>query len=93
VQTGLRISELTGLTRADVHLGPGAHVACHGKGSFSTVNVCSSNAAWPGSCADERSSRVTSSSTSWRADSMCNGNVACIRRRRVQLPPPLSGSR
>ena len=26
VQTGLRISELTGLTRADVHLGAGAHV-------------------------------------------------------------------
>ena len=32
VQTGLRISELIGLTRADVHLGPSAHVACHGKG-------------------------------------------------------------
>ena len=32
VQTGLRISELTGLTRADVNLGAGAHVACHGKG-------------------------------------------------------------
>jgi integrase/recombinase XerD len=32
VQTGLRISELTGLTRGDVHLGAGAHVACHGKG-------------------------------------------------------------
>lgn len=32
VQTGLRISELTGLTRADVHLGTGAHVLCHGKG-------------------------------------------------------------
>jgi integrase/recombinase XerD len=32
VQTGLRISELIGLTCADVHLGPGAHVACHGKG-------------------------------------------------------------
>jgi len=31
-QTGLRISELTGLTRRDVHLGAGAHVACHGKG-------------------------------------------------------------
>jgi integrase/recombinase XerD len=31
-QTGLRISELIGLTRADVHLGAGAHVACHGKG-------------------------------------------------------------
>jgi integrase/recombinase XerD len=32
VQTGLRISELTGLTRTDLHLGAGAHVACHGKG-------------------------------------------------------------
>jgi integrase/recombinase XerD len=32
VQTGLRISELIGLTCADVHLGSGAHVACHGKG-------------------------------------------------------------
>jgi integrase/recombinase XerD len=32
VQTGLRISELTGLTRGDLHLGVGAHVTCHGKG-------------------------------------------------------------
>jgi integrase/recombinase XerD len=32
VQTGLRVSELTALTRADIHLGVGAHVACHGKG-------------------------------------------------------------
>jgi integrase/recombinase XerD len=32
IQTGLRISELTGLTIADVHLNTGAHVACHGKG-------------------------------------------------------------
>lgn len=31
-QTGLRISELIGLRRSDVHLGTGAHVACHGKG-------------------------------------------------------------
>ena len=31
-QTGLRISELTGLTIADVHLGAGAHVSCTGKG-------------------------------------------------------------
>jgi integrase/recombinase XerD len=31
-QTGLRISELTGLTIADAHLGAGAHVSCHGKG-------------------------------------------------------------
>lgn len=32
VQTGLRISELIALTRSDVHLGAGPHVACHGKG-------------------------------------------------------------
>ena len=31
-QTGLRISELTGLTIGDLHLGTGAHVSCHGKG-------------------------------------------------------------
>jgi site-specific recombinase XerD len=31
-QTGLRISELTGLTTGDVHLGTGAHISCHGKG-------------------------------------------------------------
>jgi integrase/recombinase XerD len=32
LQTGLRASELTALTRRDVHLGAGAYVACHGKG-------------------------------------------------------------
>ena len=32
VQTGLRASELIGLCCADVHLGSGAHVSCHGKG-------------------------------------------------------------
>lgn len=32
VQTGLRISELIGLNRGDVHLGTGPHVACRGKG-------------------------------------------------------------
>jgi site-specific recombinase XerD len=32
VQTGLRVSELTGLGCADVRLGTGAHVRCHGKG-------------------------------------------------------------
>ena len=32
IQTGLRASELTSLTCGDVHLGPGAYVACHGKG-------------------------------------------------------------
>jgi integrase/recombinase XerD len=32
VQTGLRASELTGLTIGDLHLGTGAHVSCLGKG-------------------------------------------------------------
>jgi integrase/recombinase XerD len=32
IQTGLRVSELTALTRADVHLGHGPHVRCTGKG-------------------------------------------------------------
>ena len=31
-QTGLRVTELTGLTIGDVHLGTGAHVSCTGKG-------------------------------------------------------------
>jgi site-specific recombinase XerD len=31
-QTGLRISEAIGLRCNDIHLGAGAHVACHGKG-------------------------------------------------------------
>jgi site-specific recombinase XerD len=32
VQAGLRVSELTGLNRQDIHLGAGSHVRCHGKG-------------------------------------------------------------
>jgi site-specific recombinase XerD len=32
VQTGLRVSELTGLRLRDIHLGTGAHVRCTGKG-------------------------------------------------------------
>lgn len=32
VQTGLRVSEVTGVARQDIHLGAGAHVRCHGKG-------------------------------------------------------------
>lgn len=32
ITTGLRVSELTGLTRRDAHLESGAHLLCHGKG-------------------------------------------------------------
>jgi integrase/recombinase XerD len=31
-ESGLRVSELTGLTIGDTHLGTGPHVSCHGKG-------------------------------------------------------------
>ena len=37
VQTGLRVSELTGLCCRDVHLGTGAHVRCVGKGRNSAA--------------------------------------------------------
>jgi integrase/recombinase XerD len=42
-QTGLRASELTGLTRGDVHLGTGAHVACHGKGRKDRITPLTSD--------------------------------------------------
>lgn len=50
-QTGLRVSELTGLRIQDVHLDTGAHVACHGKGRKDrctplTANTVSVLAAW-----------------------------------------------
>ena len=32
LETGLRVSELSGLTCASAELGTGAHVRCHGKG-------------------------------------------------------------
>ncbi len=48
VTTGLRVSELTGLTRADTSIdGRGAHIACHGKGRkdrITPLNPATSNA-------------------------------------------------
>lgn len=41
-QTGLRISELIALTCADVALGAGAHVSCHGKGRKDRVTPLTS---------------------------------------------------
>lgn len=32
IETGLRASELAGLNRSDLHLGPGGHISCRGKG-------------------------------------------------------------
>jgi len=60
-QTGLRASELTGLTRGDVQTGTGPVVRCHGKGRKDrvtplTANVAAMIRAWlreqPGSPAD-----------------------------------------
>ena len=44
IQTGLRVSELTALTRASVHLGTGAHVRCRGKGRKERVTPLRSDA-------------------------------------------------
>jgi site-specific recombinase XerD len=53
VQAGLRVSELTSLTRADVCLGTGAHVTCTGKGRKQritplTTSTAEALAAWLG---------------------------------------------
>jgi site-specific recombinase XerD len=51
IQTGLRVSELTGITCGDAHLGAGAHVRCVGKGRKHrstplTASVSTTIAAW-----------------------------------------------
>jgi integrase/recombinase XerD len=43
-QTGLRVSELTGLTVADARLGTGPHVYCKGKGRYLDVSVIPTSA-------------------------------------------------
>ncbi len=43
VQTGLRASELTGLTCGDIHPGPGAHVSCLGKGRKQRITPLTRN--------------------------------------------------
>ncbi len=61
IQTGLRVTELTGLTRGDVQTGTGPTVRCHGKGRKDRVTPLTTNVAaiirqWlreqPGSPAD-----------------------------------------
>jgi integrase/recombinase XerD len=42
-QTGLRASELTGLTRADVHLDTGPHISCLGKGRKQRITPLTTN--------------------------------------------------
>ena len=44
-QTGLRVSELIGLQCADIHLGPGAHVSCLGKGRKHRITPLTSGVA------------------------------------------------
>jgi len=45
IQTGLRVSELTGLRRRDVSLGRGAHIRCEGKGRKQRVTPLTSQTA------------------------------------------------
>jgi len=58
VTTGLRASELTGLTSSDAHLGAGAHVACHGKGRKDRITpLTSDTVATLGAWLTERAAR------------------------------------
>jgi site-specific recombinase XerD len=58
VTTGLRASELTGLTSSDAHLGAGAHVACHRKGRKDRITpLTSDTAATLGAWLTERAAR------------------------------------
>jgi integrase/recombinase XerD len=58
IETGLRVSELTGLTCADVHLGTGAHISCHGKGRKDRVTpLTTPTAALLGGWLNERAGR------------------------------------
>jgi integrase/recombinase XerD len=43
IQTGVRVSELTSLTRADTHLSTPAHIACYGKGRKQRVTPLTKN--------------------------------------------------
>lgn len=43
IATGLRVSELTGLTVSDTQLGTPRHVACHGKGPKDRVTPLTTN--------------------------------------------------
>ena len=43
IQTGLRASELTTLTRGHLHLATGAHVSCHGKGRKDRITPLTNN--------------------------------------------------
>lgn len=45
IQTGLRAGELTALRNRDLHLGTGAHVACHGKGRKDRITPLTGNTA------------------------------------------------
>lgn len=58
VQTGLRLSEITGLTPSSLHLGDGAHVACTGKGrKFRTTPLTAATTAVLATYLQERESR------------------------------------
>jgi integrase/recombinase XerD len=46
VQTGLRLSEMTGLRHGDVSLGTGGHVHCHGKGRKERCTPLTKPTAW-----------------------------------------------
>ena len=50
IQTGLRVSELTSVTLADIELGTGAHIRCLGKGRKNRATPLTKHAPAPDRC-------------------------------------------
>jgi site-specific recombinase XerD len=65
VHTGLRVSELTALTRADIHLGNGAHVSCLGKGRKQRITPLTAD--------------ITAVLHAWLADAPQRPPTRCLR--------------
>jgi site-specific recombinase XerD len=76
VQTGLRLSELTGLRRQDVHLGIGAHVRVIGKGRKERCTPLSKNTR-TACCLDEGTARHRGSAV---VPECTRRSIECARR-------------
>jgi integrase/recombinase XerD len=95
VQTGLRVSELTSLICADVELGTGAHLRCHGKGRKEritplTTQVCTVLRVW---LAERRGAPTDAVFPSRRGGPLSSDAVAVLvtrhTRTAIKCCPPL----
>ena len=93
VQTGLRASELIGLSCADVHLGAGAHVSCNGKGRKQRITPLTSGTSRRPACLACRAGRSAGGPAVPDTD-RTRTQPRCSRAQAGQIrrgkPPPLS---